>query len=75
MRWFLFIGAAICVVLGLANMVSQRFMELSLRSTSLGNFWKTNVGDRFGGLALRILYGLAHFAVASGLVLVALRRY
>jgi hypothetical protein len=65
----------ICVALGLACMMSPRFFQTSLASTSLGDFWKTHVGNRFGGLAARLLYGLAHFAIAAVLFFIAYLRH
>jgi hypothetical protein len=75
LKFFLMACAGICISLGIACMLSPRFFQTSLASTSLGEFWKTHVGDRFGGFAARLLYGLAHFVIAAVLLFIAYSRH
>jgi hypothetical protein len=75
MKLFLMLCGAFCVLMGFICMFNQRFLEISLRSTAMGNFWKTTFGERFGGVALRLLYGLAQIALGVVLFLFAYWRY
>jgi predicted membrane-bound spermidine synthase len=72
---FLEICAAICILLGLACMVSERFFDLSVRTTSVGLFWQQTFVPRLGIVPTRFLYGLLHFALAGVILLVGYLRY
>ena len=75
LKLFVMLCGAACVFMGLACIFSPRFLEISLRSTAVGDFWKTTVGDRFGSVASRLLYGLVQIGLGALLFLFAYWRY
>ena len=48
MNIFFYACGAICIVLGLACLVSERFLKVSLRSTNFGTFFNQEIGKSSG---------------------------
>jgi hypothetical protein len=66
MNIFFYACGAICIILGLACLVSERFLKVSLRSTSFGTFFNQKIGKSMGLVAVRLVYGLAQVLFGIG---------
>ena len=71
MTIFFYACGAICIVLGLACLVSEHFLNVSLRSTSFGTFFNQQIGTSMGPLAVRLVYGLAQVLMGVGFLYLA----
>lgn len=71
MSVFFFACGAVCIVLGLACLVSERFLTLSLRSTSFGSFFNEQIGKSMGPVTVRLVYGLAQVLMGAGFLYIA----
>ena len=66
MKVFFIICGVISICMGLGCMLRDRVLNISLRSTWLGTFWRKHIGERWGLGTLRFFYGLAQILIGAG---------